>query len=61
MSQQNRGNALPAMNNVLPGTTTKVRFVPAKALASICLNSESVPNEIDENELQYEKHDEHTI
>jgi hypothetical protein len=46
------------MNNVLPGTTTKYRCVPAKAPASICVNSESVSNEIDESDWQDENDDE---
>jgi hypothetical protein len=49
------------MNQVRRETTTKSRSVPAKASASICGNSESVSNEIDESELQDEKHDEQRI
>jgi hypothetical protein len=49
------------MNEVLPGTTTKYRFMPAKAPASIRVNCESVSNEIDESELQYEKQYEQRI
>jgi hypothetical protein len=46
------------MNEVLPGTTTKDRFVFQQTLASMSVNSESVSNEIDESDWQYEKHDE---
>jgi hypothetical protein len=49
------------MNEVLRGTTAKSRCVPAKALASMRVNSESVSNEIDESDLQDEKHDEQRI
>jgi hypothetical protein len=49
------------MNDVLSGTTTKDRFVHWQALASMRVNSESVSNEIDESDLQYEKHDEQRI
>jgi hypothetical protein len=31
------------------------------AFDSMCVNCESVSNEIDESELQHEKHDEHRI
>jgi hypothetical protein len=46
------------MNDVLSCATTKNKGVPAKARASIRLNSESVSNEIDESDLQHEKHHE---
>jgi hypothetical protein len=49
------------MNETLTGTTTKDRHVTAKALASMRVNSESVSNEIDESELQGEKHPEQRI
>jgi hypothetical protein len=49
------------MNETPTGTTTKDRHVAAKALASIRVNSESVSNEIDESDLQGEKHDEQRI
>jgi hypothetical protein len=49
------------MNQTFTGRTTNDRRVPAKAPASMRVNSESVSNEIDENELQYEKHDEEII
>jgi hypothetical protein len=49
------------MNEVFPGTITKYRSAPAKASVSIRVNSESVSNEIDESDLQYEKHDEQRI
>jgi hypothetical protein len=54
-------NALLAMNEVLPGTTTRDRFVFKQTLASMRANSESVSNEIDESDVQYEKHDEQRI
>jgi hypothetical protein len=56
-----RGKASPAMNEILPGITAKYIFVPAKAPASMRADSESASNEIDESELQYEKHDEQRI
>jgi hypothetical protein len=49
------------MNEVLPGTTNKERFVPQQALASIRVNSEFASNEIDESEFQYEKQCEERI
>jgi hypothetical protein len=55
------GNASPAMNETLIGTTTKERCVASKALASMRVNSDSVSNEIDESDLQPEKHDEQRI
>jgi hypothetical protein len=58
---QSAGNASPAMNETLTGTTTKERCVPAKAPASIRVNSEYLSNEIDESDLQDEKHDEQRI
>jgi hypothetical protein len=58
---QERGNASPAMNETLPGTTAKDRSVAPQARASMRANSESVSNEIDESDLQYEKHDEQRI
>jgi hypothetical protein len=61
MTAQSRGKASPAMNNVLRGRKTKYRQVPAKALASICANSEPVSNEIDGSDLQFEKHSEQRI
>jgi hypothetical protein len=61
VTAQERGNALPAMNNVFSGITTKDRSVIAQARASIRVNSESISNEIDESDLQYEKHDEQRI
>jgi hypothetical protein len=61
VTAQEGGNASPAMNDVLPGTTTKCRRVPMKAPDSMRANSESRSNEIDESEKQYEKHDEQRI
>jgi hypothetical protein len=52
-----RGNASPAMNVTFSGSKTKPRRVPAKAVGSIC-DSDFDLNEIDENDLQFEKHDE---
>jgi hypothetical protein len=47
---QEAENAVPAMNETPPGTTTNDRHVAAKAPVSMCVNSESVSNEIDESE-----------
>jgi hypothetical protein len=49
------------MNEMFPGTITKDRLVSQKARVSMLINSESVSNEIDENGLQREKHDEQRI
>jgi hypothetical protein len=49
------------MNEAVRGTTIKSRCVPANASVSILVNSESGSNEIDETDLQYEKHDEQRI
>jgi hypothetical protein len=54
------GNA-PTTNEVFSRTTTDGRHVEKKALASIRGNSDSVSNEIDESDLQYEKHPEQMI
>jgi hypothetical protein len=61
MTAQWRGKASLAMNEVFRGTTTKYRCVPAKASAEIQVNSESVSNEINESDMQYEKYDEQRI
>jgi hypothetical protein len=55
------GNASPAMNEVLSGTKTVNKDVELKAPASIPANSESLLNEIDDSDLQCEKHDEQRI
>jgi hypothetical protein len=49
------------MNEVLSGTTTRSRGVPPKVPASMRVNSESASNEINESELQDEKHNEQRI
>jgi hypothetical protein len=54
---QKGGNASPAMNDVLLGTTTKKRFVFQQAVSSMRVNSEFGSNEIDESDLHDEKHD----
>jgi hypothetical protein len=46
------------MNEILPGATTKDRDVAWQAPASMRVNSESVSKEIDESDLQCEKHSE---
>jgi hypothetical protein len=61
VAAQERGNASLAMNDVLQGTTTKDRFVCRYAPASIRINSESLLNETDESDAQYERHDEQRI
>jgi hypothetical protein len=58
---QPAGKASPAMNMILSGTTTDETDVPAKAPASMRINSESRSNEIDKSESQDEKHDEPRI
>jgi hypothetical protein len=54
LTAQVRGNASVAINKVLPGTTTKDIFVSQQAPRSVPVNSESVSNEIDESDFQYE-------
>jgi hypothetical protein len=61
VTAQEGGNASPAMNQTLTGTTKKERFVFQQAPASMRFNSESVSNEIDESEKQHEKHREQRI
>jgi hypothetical protein len=46
------------MNEVLTGRTTKEGFVAQQTQASMCVNSESVSNGIDESDVQFEKHSE---
>jgi hypothetical protein len=60
LTSHERGNASPAMNTTPSGSKTKSRPVPAKAADSI-RNTDVESNEIDESELQYEKHDEQRI
>jgi hypothetical protein len=55
------GNALPVTNEVFCGTRTDDKDVEQKASASIRANSDSVSNDIDESDLQDEKHDEQRI
>jgi hypothetical protein len=52
---------MPAMNDTLTGTTTKNANVGVKVPTSMCVNSESASNEIDESELQNEKQPEQRI
>jgi hypothetical protein len=52
---------LSATNAVFPGTTTDDKDVKSKAPAWISANSDSVSNEIDESDLQYEKQYEQRI
>jgi hypothetical protein len=61
VTAQERGNASPAMNEVLRGTTTEDIYVSAKARASMRANSESVSNEINESDLQSKNHSEQRI
>jgi hypothetical protein len=56
-----RGNAFRATNEAFSGTITDDKDVQEKASASICANSDSVSNEIDESEMQEEKQDEQRI
>jgi hypothetical protein len=49
------------MNEIFPGKTTKERFVAQQALTSMHVNSEFTSNEIDESDLQNEKHSEQRI
>jgi hypothetical protein len=49
------------MNEVRAGTINLYRGVSAKAAVSTRINSKSISNEIDETDLQYEKHDEQRI
>jgi hypothetical protein len=54
VTAQEGGNASPAMNQTLTGTTMKDRLVFQQATALMRVNSESISNEIDKSELQYE-------
>jgi hypothetical protein len=56
VTAQERGNASLAMKDVLPGTITNHSFAHQQAPASMCVNSESVSNEIDESRVHDEKH-----
>jgi hypothetical protein len=49
------------MNETFSRTTTQYRLVLANAPFSMRASSESVSNEIDESDLQSEKHDEQRI
>jgi hypothetical protein len=49
------------MHEVLLGTTTSDIFVATRASASMRVSSDSVSNEIDERDSQYEKHAEQRI
>jgi hypothetical protein len=49
------------MNETFSGTTTQSRQVWVKASVSMRVNSEFVPNEIDESDLQEEKHPDQRI
>jgi hypothetical protein len=61
VTAQEGGKASAAMNEVLSGTTTRGRLVAVQTPASMRINSEPVPNGIDEKDLQSEKHDEQRI
>jgi hypothetical protein len=50
-----RGNAPPVTNEVFCGTRTDDKNVEQKASTSIRANSDSLPNDIDESELQFDK------
>jgi hypothetical protein len=55
------GKASLAMKTIVPGIITKSKLVSSKAVDSMRVNSEKVSNEIDESDLQWEKHDESSI
>jgi hypothetical protein len=55
------GNPPPAINDIFSGTTTDDKNVAVKTSASMHANSDSVSNEIDESDLQDEKHPEQRI
>jgi hypothetical protein len=61
VTAQEGRNTSPAMNEVLPGTRTKDRFVLQQAPASKRVNLESVSKEIDASDLEYEKPSEQRI
>jgi hypothetical protein len=50
------GNAFSAINNAFCGTTTDDKDVILKASVPMHANSNSLSNEIDESDFQYEKH-----
>jgi hypothetical protein len=49
------------MNEVLTGRRIKERVVSQQTGASMCVKSESVSNEIDESDVQFEEHSEQRI
>jgi hypothetical protein len=54
-------NAEPSINRTFRGIVIDLREEYINAFDSMCVNSESVSNEIDESELHDEKHDEQRI
>jgi hypothetical protein len=54
-------NAESAINRTFPGIVIDLREEEEKAFDSMRINSELVSNEIDESDLQYEKHSEQRI
>jgi hypothetical protein len=60
LTSHERGNASAAMNTTLSGSKTKSRCVPAKAADSI-RDTDVESNEIDKNDVHFEKHDEQRI
>jgi hypothetical protein len=61
MTTHLRRNAPPVTNEVFCDTRTDDKDVEQKASTSICANSDSVSNDIDESELQNEKQYEQRI
>jgi hypothetical protein len=49
------------MDKTFSGTRMQSMQVPVKASVSMCVNSKSVLNEIDESDSQSQKHDEQRI
>jgi hypothetical protein len=61
VTAQEGRNASQAMDDVLPGTITMCRFVSRQAPVSTRVNPESVSKEINESDMQFEKHAEQRI
>jgi hypothetical protein len=61
LTVQETGNASSAMNETLAGAIANDKHVAPNDLVSMRVNSESISNEIDESDLQCEKHDEQRI
>jgi hypothetical protein len=60
-SSLNSASASPAIKDAFSGTITDHKDVASKGSASMRASSDFLSNEIDESDLQYEKHSEQRI